>query len=72
MIISVKVSSKSKINLVTQLNDTHFTIHTTAAPDKGKANQAVLKLLATHLKIPKSRLTIIKGETTRQKLIKIK
>ncbi len=72
MFITVKVTPKSKLNQVTQTDDTHFTIHTTAAPDKGKANEAVIKLLASHLKIPKSRLAIIKGETSRQKLIEIK
>ena len=72
MLITVKVNPKSKLNQVTQTDDTHFTIHTTAAPDKGKANEAVLKLLSAHLKIPKSRLTIVKGETARQKLIAVK
>ncbi|NMB48068.1 DUF167 domain-containing protein [Candidatus Kuenenbacteria bacterium] len=72
MLLSVKISPKSKLNRVTQIDDTHFSIHTTAAPDKGKANTAVLKLLSAHLKITKSRLTIVKGETARQKLIEIK
>jgi len=72
MVLSIKVTTKSKLNQVTQSDDSHFIIHTTAAPDKGKANEAVIKLLASHLKIPKSRLTIIKGEISRQKLIEIK
>ncbi|HRY63389.1 MAG TPA: DUF167 domain-containing protein [Patescibacteria group bacterium] len=72
MFLSVKVSPKSKLNQVTQSDDSHFTIHTTAAPDKGKANESVLKLLSAYLKVPKSRLTIVKGEASRQKLIAIK
>ncbi|HOZ36232.1 MAG TPA: DUF167 domain-containing protein [bacterium] len=72
MLLYVKVSPKSKLNQVTQLDDSHFVIHTTAAPDKSKANEATIKLLSAHLKIPKSRLTIVKGETARQKLIEIK
>lgn len=71
MLINVKVTPKSKLNQATQIDDTHFVVHTTAAPDKDKANEAVIRLLSTHLKIPKSRLAIIKGETSRQKIIEI-
>ncbi|NMC51924.1 DUF167 domain-containing protein [Candidatus Kuenenbacteria bacterium] len=71
MLINVKVTPKSKLNQATQIDDAHFVVHTTAAPDKGKANEAVIKLLSTRLKIPKSRLAIIKGETSRQKIIEI-
>lgn len=43
----------------------------TAPPAKGKANEAVLHLLADTLGIPKSRLTLINGPTCRRKVIKI-
>ena len=42
----------------------------TAAPEKGKANAAVLKLMSKALGVPKSSLSIIKGETSRSKLIR--
>lgn len=40
-------------------------------PDKGRANKAVLKLLATALKVPASSLTLVCGETARDKIIDI-
>ena len=43
----------------------------TATPEAGKANTALLKLLATEWKLPKSSLNIIKGVTTRRKIIEI-
>ena len=43
----------------------------TALAEKGKANEAVLELLAEELKIPKSRLQIVRGLTTRLKHIEI-
>ena len=43
----------------------------TATPEAGKANTALLKLLATEWKLPKSSLSIIKGATTRRKIIEI-
>lgn len=46
-------------------------VYVTAVPEAGKANQAVLKLLAKELGVSKSSLTIIRGETDRNKLIKL-
>lgn len=40
-----------------------------APPVDGKANTALLKLLAKRLKIPKTRLKIISGETSRNKVL---
>lgn len=43
----------------------------TAPPEDGRANKAVLKLLAKALKRPKSALSIVRGETSRTKLIRV-
>jgi uncharacterized protein (TIGR00251 family) len=43
----------------------------TAPPEKGKANRAVLTLLAHHLDLPPSSLELIAGETSRDKTIVI-
>mgnify|MGYP000427444852 CR=1 FL=1 len=43
----------------------------TAAPEGGKANAAVIKLLAKALGVPKSRLTLIQGATSRDKVFRI-
>jgi uncharacterized protein (TIGR00251 family) len=43
-----------------------------AAPaQRGKANQAVLRLLATALGIERRRLRIVRGETSRQKVVSV-
>lgn len=41
----------------------------TAPPDKGKANKALIALLAKELGIPKSSIAIVKGETDRNKIL---
>ena len=43
----------------------------TTTPESGKANTALLKLLTTEWKLPKSSLNITKGVTTRRKIIEI-
>jgi uncharacterized protein YggU (UPF0235/DUF167 family) len=46
-------------------------IRVKAVPDKGKANAAVLALLAKALGLPKSALSVTSGETARLKTIGI-
>ena len=43
----------------------------TAVPEAGKANKALLRLLAEEWKLPKSALTIIKGIKERRKTVEI-
>jgi uncharacterized protein len=43
----------------------------TAVPEKGKANKALVALLAKSLKIPKSSISVISGETSRKKILRI-
>lgn len=43
----------------------------TAAPEEGKANRAVIALLADTLGVAKSRLTLLRGATARDKLIRL-
>jgi len=37
----------------------------------GQANTALIKLLAKHLDVPKSRIKIIRGQTSRHKIIEV-
>jgi uncharacterized protein (TIGR00251 family) len=43
----------------------------TAAPEKGKANAALIRLLSKNWKLPKSAITVAKGATERTKTIHI-
>lgn len=46
-------------------------VYVTAPPDKNKANEALIRLLARHFDVAPSRVIIVKGHTSRQKLIEI-
>jgi len=46
-------------------------VKVSAPPEKGKANRAVLKLLAKLLGVSKSSITIVSGETSQQKVLEI-
>lgn len=42
-----------------------------AVPDKGKANQALLAVLANWLELPKSQLKVTAGSKSREKLVAV-
>ena len=44
-------------------------VHTTAAPVDGQANKSVIGAVAKALKVPKSTITIIRGESSRDKVL---
>ena len=46
-------------------------LRVTAQPEKGKANKAVIVLLAKALRLPKSAFAVTSGETARDKTIRI-
>ena len=46
-------------------------VRVSAVPDKGKANAAVVALLAKALGVPKSAVSVVSGETSRMKTLAI-
>lgn len=46
-------------------------VHVTAPPEDGKANAAVAKLLAKSMGVAKSRLTLLRGASSRDKLFRL-
>lgn len=51
--------------------ETYLKARVTAVPEKGKANKALIELLAKRLGIAKSTLSVISGDTSRQKILRI-
>ncbi|MBY5366093.1 DUF167 domain-containing protein [Rhizobium sp. WSM1274] len=51
--------------------ETHLKVRVTAMPEKGKANKALILLIAKSLRIPKSSIGLVSGETARKKILRI-
>ncbi len=49
----------------------HLKVQVTAVPQDGKANRALLRLLAKAFRCPKTSLTIVSGQTDRTKVVAI-
>ena len=69
--INIKVIPRARKNDVIEFAG-GFKVYLTAPPTEGKANKALLEVLARHLNLKKSQLTIIKGEKSRNKVIRVK
>lgn len=65
--IALRVTPKASRNAI-ELRDGALRIYVTCVPEDGKANAAVQKLLAKELGIAKSRLTLMRGHTARDKV----
>lgn len=68
--LAVRVTPKASRNAVLRDGD-DLRVTVTTVPEGGKANAAVIKLLAKALGIPKSRLELVRGETSRDKQFRI-
>lgn len=70
MRIQVKVKPNSKTEEVSQ--EGHgFIVKVKEPPREGKANQAVLKLLAEHFGVPQSQVRILSGPRSKNKIIDV-
>lgn len=72
MKISVKVLPKSSKNEIVGWEGEILKVRLTAAPEKGKANESLIALLAKEYGVSKSSITILKGTTSQKKLVEIK
>lgn len=68
--IAVRVTPKASRDRIVA-EDGDIRIYTTVAPEDGKANAAVVKLLAKAVGVPKSRLVLIRGATARDKVFRV-
>ncbi len=68
--IAVRVTPKASRNRVV-MQDGDIRVYVTVVPENGKANAAVQKLLAKAVGVAKSRLTLMRGETSRDKVFRV-
>lgn len=71
MKISVKVKANARENLVEKLENGDYVVHTTALPIDNKANEKVVELLGEYFGIAKSRLQVVRGASSHNKIIEV-
>ena len=75
--VRLKVTPKAKRNQFGGLLDEPdggkaLKVQVTAAPESGKANEAVIALLAKEWGVAKSAISVVSGATDRRKLVEIR
>ena len=70
MLITVRVIARSSRNSL-EWEQGVLKAHLTAPPVDGAANEALVALLAERLKMPKRAIQIVRGASSRQKMVEI-
>lgn len=71
MRLSLKVIPKSSRDRIVGWVGDRLKVQVTAAPERGKANDAVVEVLAKALGVPRSAIRITAGETSPLKTVEI-
>ena len=66
--INIRIIPNSSKNCMI-IEEDLIKVKVTAQPIEGKANKALIEFLSKELKIPKSKIEIVKGETSKDKVV---
>lgn len=69
--LRIKVRARASRNKVDVSPEGVVRIYVTAAPEAGKANDAIIALLANALGVGRRSITLVKGHTARDKVFSI-
>jgi hypothetical protein len=69
--IAIKIKPNAKQEKIEKINESEYLLWVRSPAQEGKANQAAIALLSDFLRIPKTRITIIRGHKSRNKIISI-
>jgi uncharacterized protein (TIGR00251 family) len=70
--VDIKVIPRSSKKEIAGASNGIVKVKLTSPPVEGEANAQLIELLSKHFKVSKGSVSIIKGETSRNKTVKIK
>ena len=70
-IIYIKVKPRSKKPSIQTDEEGHLIVSVRAEPIENKANEAVIEALSEYLKVPRSKIRLAKGQSSKFKKIEI-
>lgn len=71
MKISIKAKPNSREEKVEQITEAEFIVSVKEPPVQGRANEAIIRILADYFNVSKSQVRIVSGWTSRQKVIEV-
>jgi uncharacterized protein (TIGR00251 family) len=69
--VNVRLTPRAVRDEVVSFEDGVLRVRVTAPPVDGRANEALMRLLAATLDVPRSTVRLVTGATSRQKLVAI-
>ena len=71
LLLSVKLQPRASANEIGEALGNELRIKVTAPPVDAAANEALVRLLAEQLDCPRGRVELVRGHTSRHKVIKL-
>src|SRR2546425_501126 len=71
VLLSIKLQPRASVNEIGQPLGNELRIRVTAPPVDAAANEALIRLLADKLNWPRGRVDLIRGQSSRHKVIKL-
>lgn len=71
MKIIIKAKPGAREDKIEKVDEANYTVYVQAPPIDGKANAAIIKLLAAHFDVSQSLIEIISGHMARVKVVEI-
>ncbi len=71
MKIKVKVKPNARKEEIKKISEDMYEVKVTVVPEKGKANKKVIEVLSKYFNVSKSRIKLVKGEKSKEKLFEI-
>lgn len=71
MKIFIKAKPSAKEEKIEKIDEINFIVEVKEPPQKGKANKAIAKVLALYFNVVPSRVNLISGFSSRQKVFEV-
>jgi uncharacterized protein len=71
VLLSLKVQPRASANEIGEPLGNELRVKVTAPPVDAAANEALVRLLADTLDCPRNRVTLVRGQTSRHKIVKV-
>ncbi|MEA2006545.1 MAG: DUF167 domain-containing protein [Patescibacteria group bacterium] len=71
MRIYIKVTPNASSRDLEEIAPSQFKVRVCASPEKGKANDELVKILSKYFKVAKRQIEIVGGKTSKEKIVDI-
>lgn len=69
--IAVRLTPRAAADAIVPGADGKLAVRVTAPPVEGRANEALCRLIAKRAGVPRSRVAVVRGEKSREKVVRI-